>query len=76
MEVSGQLHDPAVLPTRKESPVTWVGPRAVLYRVVKRKIPSSREKRKYLRKCFFYYVVFGHVIERMWYSGIQMWRQF
>jgi hypothetical protein len=44
MEVSGQLHTPAALPLEKfPSPVTnwigdWVGPRAVLDAVEKRKI--------------------------------------
>jgi hypothetical protein len=47
MEVSGQLHAPAALPPGKEPPGThwkggWVGPRAVLDAVVKRKIPSPR----------------------------------
>jgi hypothetical protein len=37
MEVSGQLHAPAALPPEKEG---WVGSRAVLDAVVKRKIPS------------------------------------
>jgi hypothetical protein len=45
MEVSGQLHAPAALPPGKEPLVpimigVWVGPRAVLDMVVKRKIPS------------------------------------
>jgi hypothetical protein len=49
MEVSGQLHAPAALPPGKEAPSTpwtggWVGPRAVLDVVVKRKIPSPRRK--------------------------------
>jgi hypothetical protein len=49
MEVSGQLYDPAALPPGKEPPRThwtggWVGPRAVLDAVVKRKIPSSRQE--------------------------------
>jgi len=42
MEVSGQLHAPAALLPRKE-PLWmggWVGPRAGLDTVVKRKIPS------------------------------------
>jgi hypothetical protein len=49
MEVSGQLHSPAALPPRERAPRTnwiggWVGLRAVLDAVVKRKIPSpSRE---------------------------------
>jgi hypothetical protein len=48
MEVSGQLHAPAALPPEK-APGThwiggWVGPRAVLEAVVKRKIPSPRRK--------------------------------
>jgi hypothetical protein len=49
MEVSGQLHAPAALLPEKEPLVThwiagWVGPRAVLDAVVKRKIsqPLSR----------------------------------
>jgi hypothetical protein len=50
MEVSGQLHAPAALPPG-ENPSTrwiggWVGPRAVLDTVVKRKIPSSRRESK------------------------------
>jgi hypothetical protein len=45
MEVSGQLHAPAALSPREGVPGThwiggWVGPRAVLDAVVKRKIPS------------------------------------
>jgi hypothetical protein len=46
MEVSGQLHAPAALPPGKELLIPigwirgWVGPRAVLDAVVKRKIPS------------------------------------
>jgi hypothetical protein len=45
MEVSGQLHDPAALLPGKEPLVPhwiggWVGPRAVLNAVVKRKILS------------------------------------
>jgi hypothetical protein len=43
--MSGQLHTPAALPPRERAPDThwiggWVGPRAVLEAVVKRKIPS------------------------------------
>jgi hypothetical protein len=46
MEVSGQLHALAALPQR-EVPGThwiggWVGPKAVLDAMVKRKIPSPR----------------------------------
>jgi hypothetical protein len=49
MEVSGQLHAPAALPLGKEHLVPfwiggWVGLRAVLEAVVKRKIPSPRRK--------------------------------
>jgi hypothetical protein len=49
MEVSGQLHAPATLPPEKEPPDTqwiggWVGPRAVLDAVFKRKIPSPRRE--------------------------------
>jgi hypothetical protein len=45
MEVSGQLHEAAALPTSGKSPGThwirgWMGPRASLNSVVKRKIPS------------------------------------
>jgi hypothetical protein len=45
MEVSGQVHAPAALTPGKEPLGThwvggWVGPRAVLDTVVKRKIPS------------------------------------
>jgi hypothetical protein len=48
MEVSGQLHEQAALPPAK-APDThwiggWVGPRAVLEVVVKRKIPSPRQE--------------------------------
>jgi hypothetical protein len=47
MDVSGQLHAPAALPPGKEHSGThwiggWVGPRAILDAVVKRKIPSPR----------------------------------
>jgi hypothetical protein len=46
MEVSGQLHALAALPPRERAPCTcwiggWMGPRAVLDVVVKRKIPNS-----------------------------------
>jgi hypothetical protein len=49
MEVSGQLHAPVALHPRKEPLLrigyqVWVGPRAVLDAVVKRKIPSSRRE--------------------------------
>jgi hypothetical protein len=48
MEVSGQLHAAAALP-RERAPGThwiggWLGPRAVLDPVVKRKIPSLRRE--------------------------------
>jgi hypothetical protein len=44
MEVSGQLHISAVLPSGEKHPVTflrggWVGPRTGLDAVAKRKIP-------------------------------------
>jgi hypothetical protein len=49
MDVSGQLHAPATLPPGKALLGThwiggWVGPRAVLDAVVKRKIPSHRQE--------------------------------
>jgi hypothetical protein len=49
MEVSGQLQAPASLPPRERASGThwmggWVGPRAVLVAVVKRKIPSPRRE--------------------------------
>jgi hypothetical protein len=48
MEVGGQLHSPAALPPGKEPMAHWiggwVGPRAVLDMVVKRKIPSPRRE--------------------------------
>jgi hypothetical protein len=48
MEVSGQLHAPAALPPGKETRVPigggWIGSRAVLDAVVKRKIPSPRRE--------------------------------
>jgi hypothetical protein len=49
MEVSGQLHAPAALLPMERAPGTnwiggWVGPRAVLDEVVKRKIPSPRRE--------------------------------
>jgi hypothetical protein len=49
MEVSGQLYAPAALPPGKDPPGThwkggWVGPRAVLDAVVKRKIPSPHRE--------------------------------
>jgi hypothetical protein len=49
MEVSDQLHAPAALPPRERAADThwiggWVGPRAVLDPVVKRKIPSPRRE--------------------------------
>jgi hypothetical protein len=49
MEVSGQLHGPAALPSRERAPDTdwiggWVGPRASPDAVVKRKIPSPRRE--------------------------------
>jgi hypothetical protein len=45
MEVIGQLHAPAALPPKERDPRThwiagWVGPRAGLDAVVKRKLPS------------------------------------
>jgi hypothetical protein len=45
MEASGQFHVPAALPPEKEPLVThwiggWVGPRAGLDAVMKRKIPN------------------------------------
>jgi hypothetical protein len=49
MEVSGQLHAPAALNPRERARGThwiggWVGPRAILDAVVKRKIPSPRRE--------------------------------
>jgi hypothetical protein len=49
MGVSGQLHAPTALPPGKEPAGThwiggWVGPRAVLDVVVKRKIPSPHRE--------------------------------
>jgi hypothetical protein len=49
MEVSGQLHAPAVYPPKERAPGThwiegWVVPRAVLDAVVKRKLPSFRRE--------------------------------
>jgi hypothetical protein len=49
MEVSGQLYALAALPPRKRAPGTywiggWVGPRAGLDAVSKRKIPSLRRE--------------------------------
>jgi hypothetical protein len=49
MEVSGQFHSLAALPPEKKTLITigiggWVGPRAVLDAVVKRKIPSPRRE--------------------------------
>jgi hypothetical protein len=48
MEMSGQLHAPAALHPGKESGTPWiggwVGPRAVLDAVVKRKIPNLRRE--------------------------------
>jgi hypothetical protein len=49
MEVSGQLHAPAALPPRERTPGThsiggWMGLRAGLDTVVKRKIPSPRQE--------------------------------
>jgi hypothetical protein len=49
MEVSGQLHTPAALLPGKEPPGThwiggWVGPRAGLDAMVKRKIPRPRRE--------------------------------
>jgi hypothetical protein len=49
MEVSVQLHAPAALPAGKEPLVThwiggWVGPRAVLDAMMKRKIPIPRRE--------------------------------
>jgi hypothetical protein len=42
MEVSGQLHAPAALPPGTHWIGGWVGHRAVLETVVKRKFPSNR----------------------------------
>jgi hypothetical protein len=49
MEVSGQLHALAALPPGERAPGIhwiggWVGPRAILDTVVKRKIPSHRQE--------------------------------
>jgi hypothetical protein len=49
MEVSDQLYAPAALPPRERAPGIhwiegWVGPRAVLDAVVKRKIPIPRRE--------------------------------
>jgi hypothetical protein len=49
MEVSDQLHAPARFIPMEKAPGTlwiggWVGPRAVLDAVVKRKIPSPRRE--------------------------------
>jgi hypothetical protein len=48
MEMSGQLHAPAALPSGKEPLTHWigdsVGPKAILDAVVKRKIPSTRQE--------------------------------
>jgi hypothetical protein len=49
MEVSGQFHTPAALNPKERAPGThciggWVGPRAGLDAVVKRKIPSPRRE--------------------------------
>jgi hypothetical protein len=49
MEVSGQLQPPAAFPPRERVPDDhwiggWVGPRAGLDAVVKRKIPTSRQE--------------------------------
>jgi hypothetical protein len=48
MEANGQLHAPAALPPWKDPPVPngwgWVGPKAVLDAVIKRKIPSPRRE--------------------------------
>jgi hypothetical protein len=49
MEVNGQLHAPAALPPKQRAPGThwiggWLGPRAVLGAVVKRKIHCSRRE--------------------------------
>jgi hypothetical protein len=51
MEVSGQLHAPGRFTPRERDPSAhwiggWVGPRAVLDAVVKRKIPSPRRESK------------------------------
>jgi hypothetical protein len=52
MEVSGKFHVPAAYHPGKEAPGThwigsWVGPRAGLDAVVKRKIPSSWQESKH-----------------------------
>jgi hypothetical protein len=48
MEMSGQLHPPVALPPGKEPLVHWIGgwmgPRAVVDAVVKKKIPSPRRE--------------------------------
>jgi hypothetical protein len=60
MEVSSQLYAPAALPTGKEPLVShwiggWVGPRAVMNAVVKRKIPSTRQESNL--DCLYYRTV-------------------
>jgi len=52
VEVSGQHHAPAALPRRERAPGThykggWMGQRAVLDAVVRRKIPSPCRATKY-----------------------------
>jgi hypothetical protein len=49
MEVSGQIHAPGLFTPKERAPsthwiVSWVGPRAVLEAVVKRKTPSHRRE--------------------------------
>jgi hypothetical protein len=49
MEASGQFHAPAALSPRERAPGThwiegWVGPRAILDTMAKRKIPSPRRE--------------------------------
>jgi hypothetical protein len=46
MVVGGQLHGPAALPPSTHWIGGWVGPKAVLEAVVKRKIPNPRRKLK------------------------------
>jgi hypothetical protein len=63
MEVSGQLHAPTALPPRDTAPDThwiggWMGPRAVLNTVAKRKIPS---RTKNVSKVLLYHSEY-HVI--------------
>jgi hypothetical protein len=81
MEVSGQLHALTVLPPRERASgthwiVEWVGPRAVLDAVVKRKIPFNVRSNLHCCTLFSLICNFGRRHRKCWpslsYTNIRM----